>query len=103
MIVQEILLYAQTLSALQALEGDDFRNPFLLADRYRIHYLTTNCSIRLSFLWMPSQIGIKGNEKVDKLAKQGLSLRYLCDQKLPHSDYKPLINITLKQMAVTLG
>ena len=87
----KFLICSDSQSALQALEGDDFHNPFLLAVRERIHYLTTNCSIDLSFLWIPSHIGIKGNEKVDNLAKKGLSLRHFCDEKLPHSDYKPLI------------
>ena len=87
----KFVICSDSQSALQALEGDDFSNPFLLSVRERIHYLTTNCNIQLSFLWIPSHIGIKGNEKVDTLAKKGLNLRHLNDEKLPHSDFKPLI------------
>jgi hypothetical protein len=73
------------------LQGDDFSNPFLLGVRERIQYLTNNSPHTLSFLWIPSHIGIQGNELADKFAKQGLNLRNFCKEKLPHSDFKPLI------------
>jgi hypothetical protein len=65
-------------SALQALEGDDFHNPFLLQVRERIHFLTNNCPIQLS------------------------NLRHFCNQKLPHSDFKPLIKPYIRNKWQTL-
>lgn len=47
--------------------------------------------MKISFCWIPSHIGIKGNEKADSLAKQGLLLNQDKNMKLPHSDFRPLI------------
>ena len=48
----------------------------------------------LSFLkncWIPSHIGIYGNEKVDKSAKESLNLE-VTDFKIPFNNFKPFIN-----------
>ena len=115
------VICSDSQSALQALEGDDLRNPFLLHVRERIHYLTNNYPFHLSFPWIPSHIGIRGNEKADTLAKNGLQLRPTNNIKLPHSDFRPMIkpyiyekwqvhwdeqvekNLKLKEIQPTIG
>ena len=42
--------------------------------------------------WIPSHIGIQGNETVDKQAKTSLSLEPTFF-KIPYSNFKPSINI----------
>ena len=78
-------------SSLQALEGEDFQNSILLAVRERIHFLTQNSCLNLSFLWIPGHSGIRGNEQVDILAKQGLILHDNNSVKLPYSDFRSQI------------
>ena len=46
--------------------------------------------------WVPSHIGIKGNEKADELAKQALNFNVL-DWKVPYPDLKVNVNIVFKQ------
>ena len=43
------------------------------------------------YCWIPSQIGIYGNEKVDKNAKESLNLE-VTDFKIPFNNFKPFIN-----------
>ena len=46
--------------------------------------------------WVPSHIGIKGNEKADELAKQALNFNVL-DLKVPYKDLKVNVNSVFKQ------
>ena len=43
------------------------------------------------YCWIPSHIGIYGNEKVDKNAKESLNLE-VTDFKIPSNNFKPFIN-----------
>jgi hypothetical protein len=47
------------------------------------------------FVWIPSHVGIKGYEKADAAAK-ALELP-VSDMKIPHSDFKCLINPYIKR------
>ena len=43
------------------------------------------------FCWLPSHVSIPGNEEADSVAKSSLDLNE-SKSKVPHSDFKPLIN-----------
>ena len=42
------------------------------------------------YCWVPSHIGIYGNEKADKSAKESLNLE-VTDFKIPINNFKPFI------------
>ena len=46
---------------------------------------------QLTFLWIPSHVGIHGNELADTLAKFALHRDVIVDVKLPFRDLRPLV------------
>ena len=54
----------------------------------RLHYMSHK---QIIFCWLPSHVGIRGNDKADKVAKSALSLQP-SNLKLPYTDFKPAIN-----------
>ena len=76
------------MSVSQALEGEKTDNPLIVS---LLEKLSNLCGRADIFCWVPSQIGISGNEEADKAAKDALSLEIL-QYKVPFNDFKPLIN-----------
>ena len=74
---------------MQALEGEKTDNPLVVGLLGRLSALCERADI--VFCWLPSHIGIAGNEEADKAAKDALLIEVL-PFKVPFSDFKPLIN-----------
>ncbi|WP_179117404.1 ribonuclease H family protein, partial [Solemya velum gill symbiont] len=81
-----------SLSALQAISNSSY-HPYVIRLQHLYHILSLNHSIR--FVWIPSHVGILGNETVDTLAKKALSDSPSSDLSIA-SDYKPLAVIHSK-------
>ena len=64
-------------------------NPLIQNLILKYHLLSSTKDI--IFCWLPSHVGISGNEEADKAAKLSLRLQE-SKVKLPSSDLKPLIN-----------
>ena len=73
---------------MQALEGEKMDNPLIVSLLEKLSRLCERADI--VFYWLPSHIGIRGNEEADKAAKDALSLEIL-PFKVPFNDFKPLI------------
>ena len=78
-----ILVISDSLSALDAMHHLNFRHPLV----FKILSVFTKMSEskEIVFVWCPSHMGIRGNERADLLAKQALSHRP-CDFKIPFRD-----------------
>ncbi|GFO21744.1 ribonuclease hi [Plakobranchus ocellatus] len=83
-------LYSDSLSVLQAIQSKNYK----VIDIRRLYNLIRKFSpyVHISFVCIPADVGIQGNENVDKLAKAALN-RASCSGKLIcWSDLKSKIN-----------
>ena len=82
-------IYSDSKSVLQALQSKNSSTP-LITRLDKMNTLSKNNSIILT--WIPSHIGIQGNERADGAAKKALQT-CISNIKIPYNDLKPLINI----------
>ena len=84
----KFLIFSDSLSTLQALKNRNIEHPLIQRLLEKLNTLLNSKSI--IFCWIPSHIGISGNEEADKAAKDSLQ----CNSskiKIPSSDLKPSI------------
>ena len=85
---RSFLILSDSLSALQAIATRSFEHPLLL----EFHELHTSLNDNyICFAWVPSHVGIRGNELVDNIAKESIHDEE-SDKKIPYSDCKRKVN-----------
>ena len=67
-----------------------FHQSFSICCLLKYHNLFTH-SYNIIFCWLPSHVGITGNEKADKAAKSALN-KWIIRIPIPYTDLKPIIN-----------
>ena len=88
----DFVIFFYSLSVLQSLYNRHVENPLLLDVLLKHNDLAELNNI--FFCWLPSHVGIKGNEKADIAAKSALTLN-IFGLKIPFTDFKPYINTFL--------
>ena len=68
-----VVIYSDSRSALQALLRYQSDNVLIQDIQELVYELTIN-TVKVMFCWVPSHVGIKGNEKADSLAKAALNM-----------------------------
>ena len=68
----KVAIFSDSLSVLQALNHTSSNNSQIQHLLLKHHEISSSKSI--IYCWIPSHIGIYGNEKVDKSAKESLNL-----------------------------
>jgi ribonuclease HI len=91
---QDILILSDSLSCVNAVENRSLENPLVVEILERVHQ-QLHVDRRITFVWVPSHIGIAGNTVVDAVAKTGFSLP-ISNAEIPHTDFKPLISSHVK-------
>jgi ribonuclease HI len=86
---RRFLILSDSLSCLKSLENRNFQNPLILEILEVVDKLLRS-GYSLTFVWVPSHIGIEGNGAADATAKAALSLRVSLSP-VPYCDFKPLI------------
>ena len=86
----KFVIFSDSLSSLQAIHSTKLDVPMIRDIAERCHHLHTVNKI-ISFCWIPSHVGIRGNERADAAAKTALSLPE-SDIKVPHTDLRQKVN-----------
>ena len=85
----KFIIFSDSLSVLKAMSHTSSKSPQIQKLLEKCRELLENKEIVL--FWIPSHIGILGNEMVDQQAKTSLSLEPT-SLKIPFSNFKPSIN-----------
>ena len=92
----KFIIFSDSVSVLKAMNHTSSKNPQIQKHLEKCHELLAKKEIVLC--WIPSHIGILGNEMVYQQAKPSLSLEPTL--KIPFSNFKPSINkYILEKMA----
>ena len=89
---EEFMIITDSLSSLQALKSQKLNNPIVSNILHMCHYLSGHKDI--IFCWVPSHIGIQGNERADVLAKAALD-KTKQFYYIPYTDFKYNISVYL--------
>ena len=93
----DVVVYSDSMSCLQAIEGEDTENPFI-CHIMNLLWLLSNKGTHVRFCWIPSHCGIEGNEKVDQLAKETLDQDIDPLASVHYTDLKPLVNSYIQKL-----
>ena len=83
---KSFLILSDSLSALQAIASRSF-NHHLLLEFHELHTSLLQDGYNISLAWVPSHIGIRGNEAVDQYVRKTIG-ENISNKKRPHSDFK---------------
>ena len=84
------IIFSDSLSVLLSLHNKKMDNPLILQLLQKLHHLS--CAHKTIHLcWIPSHIGIRGNEAADMAAKESLDQDITASQ-VPYTDLKSHIN-----------
>lgn len=94
------VFFVDSLSALQAIKGSIYKvKNYIIYDIYNIITSLNNIGINVILEWIPSHVGILGNELADKEAKDALSIHdIVIFNPLYKEDIKLLCKSFLKNM-----
>ena len=94
---KSFLILTDSLSCVKAIQSYDTPNPQILKLKLNIHSILQR-GVNVTFLWIPSHVGIDGNDMADEYAKEGLKLPEISKTKVIHTDYRQSIsNLVHKQ------
>ena len=85
----KFVVFTDSLSVLQSIKSINLTNPHIRKLLMKLNEISTDKHI--VFCWLPSHVGIRGNEDADKCAKSVSDLTE-ADICIPHFDFKSCIN-----------
>ena len=109
---QNVLIFTDSLSCLQSLQSTKLeiktnRYIYEIKKKYNSFMVNNSHNTRIRLFWVPSHIGINGNEKADSLAKSATSSPDLNITQIPftdlHLDFKKSARASTKNTIVNEG
>ena len=96
-IKHDVVVYSDSMSCLQTIEGEDTENP-LTCHIMNLLWALSDKGTRVRFCWvLPSHCGIEGNEIVVQLAKETLDHDIDPLATVHYADLKPVVNFYIQQ------
>lgn len=92
-------IFTDSLSVLTTLSSNSSTNSnsSFIIDEIRTEIFNLHLTDKkVTFVWIPSHVGIPGNEDVDSLAKNALKINNISSLKIPYTDAYSLANAALK-------
>ena len=89
------VIVSDSQSALLALEKFNPVHP-IVCDIQEWYHLVTVAQKQVQFCWVPSHVGVRGNEIADEKAKAAVHNRNISNKTLPYTDYYPAIDLKLR-------
>ena len=87
---KSFIILSDSLSCLKALNSCDLSDSRILNLKQKIHLLSEK-NKKIPFVWVPSHIGIEGNEQADATARKTLENKIIKGHKIPYTDFKSKI------------
>ena len=90
------VIFCDSKSVLESIDIQVSRNPLILNILDSIQKIKTD-NKTLKFCWIPSHVGIRGNELADQKARDSLFKPEPIDYKFPYNDYYPKVKSLVKK------
>ena len=96
----DVVIYSDSMSCLQAIEGENTENAFI-CHIMNLLWLLSDKRTYVRFCWIPSHYGIEGNERVDQLAKETIDQDIDQLASVHYTAMKPLVNSYIQKLVQT--
>ena len=92
----KFVIFCDSKSVLECIDIQESKNPIMIEILDLLQILKDR-NIDIKFCWIPSHVGIRGNERADQLAKDGLKTNLEpSDFYVPYTDYFPNVKTYIK-------
>ena len=94
---KKFIIFSDSKSCLQDLQNLNLDHP-VIGKILKEFAKSKELGYDIRFCWLPSHVGIEGNERADRSAKHGLSFDTQQKSRLPPSDFKPVVKKYIDQL-----
>lgn len=88
------VIFCDSKSVLESINNQDTKNPLMVELLDILEGIKSNSIIK--FCWVPSHVGIEGNENADLHAKEALKDNFPDNIKIPYTDFLLMLKLILK-------
>ena len=93
---RRFVIFCDSKSVLESIESQETKIPCMIRLLDTLQELKKNSVVK--FCWVPSHVGIPGNETADILAKNALNIIEPIPTKIPYSDFIPKVKTYIRNL-----